>query len=396
MNKKPKILLIISGSIAAYKTVDLLRKLRQGGNEVKVVLTAAASQLVSPMSLHTVNGGHVFQNNDQETDPLLHISLAKWPDRILIAPASADFIAKYALGLASDLASSVLLATTAQVFLAPAMNKIMWEKWLNQKYISRLKKGGCVVMGPGQGEQACGDWGDGRMLEPFELAAAFGPQKSYEKTHKVLLTAGPTFEAMDPVRGFTNKSTGRMAYALAEAFGQMGCEVCLVHGPTPQPPPVMHTNIAVTTALQMHKAVMENIAEYDVFVAAAAVADYRPEQSHSSKLKKGDDKWQITLVKNPDILCDVAKKYSDIYKVAFALETHSSVQDAEKKRQRKAADMLLLNSISTHHNPLGSDDNQITLLQEGQCESWPLMSKTALAERLVHEVLANLEVTVAL
>lgn len=353
------ILLGISGGIAAYKACDLTRRLRERGYEVQVVMTEGAHAFVTPLTLQALSAREVrttlFDTGAEAA--MGHIELARWADQVIVAPASADFLARAAAGMANDLLTTVLLATAAPVAVAPAMNQQMWAHAAVQHNLKTLRGRGVAIIGPGSGEQACGDVGAGRMLEPMQILEALGlagmPLGSGREGDvvadlqgaRVLLTAGPTREPIDPVRFLSNRSSGRMGFALAESLAALGADVTLVHGPCSIAPPEGVSAVAVESALQMHDAVMQQVAGQDVFIATAAVADYRIENIADSKIKKSADSMQMQLIKNPDILADVTQAYPQIFAVGFAAETHDIERYARDKLKRKSLAMICANEV---------------------------------------------------
>lgn len=358
------ILLGITGGIAAYKACDLTRRLRERGYEVQVVMTSGAQSFVTPLTLQALSGREVrttlFDTGAEAA--MGHIELARWASQVVVAPASADFLARAAQGMADDLLTTVLLATAAPVAMAPAMNQQMWAHGAVQANIETLRARGVTIVGPGVGDQACGDVGAGRMLEPLEILAELGlegttdpgtgaanPAPRADNTslagRNILLTAGPTREAIDPVRFLSNRSSGRMGFALADALAAAGASVTLVHGPCAIPVPESVEAVAVESALQMHEAVMQRAAEQDIFIATAAVADYRPVDVADAKIKKSADEMQVRMVKNPDILAGVTAKYPGIFAVGFAAETHDVEHYARDKMARKNLAMVCANEV---------------------------------------------------
>ena len=385
------ILLGVTGGIAAYKSVELARLLLKAGARVRVVMTEAAARFVSPLTFQAVTGSPVRCSLfDEEHEAAMgHIELARWADQMVIAPASADFMARMALGLANDLLSTLCLASASSIAIAPAMNQRMWRHPAVQHNLSLLEERGVRVLGPESGEQACGDTGPGRMLEPADMLAALDSASGAGlfAGKKVLITAGPTHEAIDPVRFIGNRSSGKMGYALARAFRREGADVLLVSGPVSLPAPAGVNRVNVQTALQMHKAVFENIHSVDIFVGCAAVADYRPENPQQQKIKKLSDRMDISLVRNPDILAEVATLEEGPYTLGFAAETQNLVENARAKLLAKQVDMLAANSVA---DGMGFESDENTLLviwPEGE-KHLPVQDKQQLAESLL-DVLAD-------
>lgn len=397
------ILLGITGSIAAYKAPDLVRRLKEVGYDVRVVMTAAACRFITPLTLQAVSGHRVVYDllDPSHEAGMGHIELARWADLILIAPASANTLAKLSLGLADDLLSAICLARdpeTTKIAVAPAMNRQMWRNISVQKHITTLREYQVSVLGPGSGSQACGEIGDGRMLEPLELRAAVdklfnlpspslpvntnkvtdhsrGPfpltQTIVERVQgkTVLITAGPTREPIDPVRFITNRSSGKMGYALAEAFVAAGANVILVSGPVTIPAPNNVKLHSVESALDMYQCVLENAPSCDIFIATAAVADYRVSQVSEHKIKKTEDHSEMTLelIQNPDILKAVAKLSSHRpFCVGFAAETQNVIEHGRDKLIRKHLDLICINDVSSG-KVFESDHNAVIILQaDGQ------------------------------
>jgi phosphopantothenoylcysteine decarboxylase/phosphopantothenate--cysteine ligase len=385
-----KILLGISGGIAAYKTPELVRRLVERGTTVQVVMTQAAASFVTPLSLQAVSGRPVRSAllAPEAEAGMDHIALARWADLILLAPATAHLIARLAHGLADDLLTTLVLASTAPVILAPAMNQQMWQHPATVENMRLLRDRGCRVLGPAEGAQACGETGPGRMLEPAEIAeqalAADAPTQTGGRLAgvPVLLTAGPTREAIDPVRYVGNRSSGKMGYALAAALTRAGAAVTLVSGPTALPCPQAVTRVQVESAAEMYSAVMARAGDCSLFIAAAAVADYRPALPLSAKLKKASDRLTLELVRNPDILAAVAALPSAPFTVGFAAETETLAAHATEKLQRKGLDMVAANLVGTAVGGFESDDNALLVLWPGGSRTLALMPKPALATAL--------------
>ncbi|EKF9197235.1 bifunctional phosphopantothenoylcysteine decarboxylase/phosphopantothenate--cysteine ligase CoaBC [Vibrio cholerae] len=386
-----KILLGISGGIAAYKCAELTRRLVERGATVQVVMTHAAKKFITPLTMQAVSGRPV---SDSLLDPAAeasmgHIELAKWADLVLLAPATADLIARMAAGMGNDLLTTLILATNAPVAIAPAMNQQMYRNIATQENLQTLIRRGYLTWGPAAGEQACGDVGPGRMLEPMELVAHcenfFAPKILVGK--RVLITAGPTREALDPVRYITNHSSGKMGFALAKAAAQLGADVTLVSGPVHLPTPVGVNRIDVQSGLEMHSAVMQEATSHQIFIACAAVADYRPQTVAEQKIKKSSDNDTLTIemVKNPDIVASVAALTENRpFTVGFAAETQDVETYARSKLVRKNLDMICANDVSIAGQGFNSNDNALTLFwKEGQ-HSLPLTSKDALASAVMH------------
>jgi len=380
-----KIVLGVSGGIAAYKSADLVRRLREAGAEVRVVMTKAATNFVGPLTFQALSGNpvHLDLLDPQAEAAMGHIELARWADLVLIAPASADLIARLAHGFADDLLTTLCLATEAPLVLAPAMNRIMWRNAATQANCRLLEQRGVRLLGPASGEQACGEVGEGRMLEPLQIVAALAePPAGPLRGRTVLITAGPTREPIDPVRYITNRSSGKMGFAVAAAAQRAGARVILVAGPSAQPTPVGVERIDVETAAQMLEAVMARVAEADVFVAAAAVADYRPAQVADVKIKKKDENLSLALERTTDILQTVAALPQPPFTVGFAAETHDLAAYAEDKRRRKRLDMVAANWVGGGAG-FDADDNALEVFWEGGHVSLGPKDKQQLAVDLV-------------
>ncbi|SEL50972.1 phosphopantothenoylcysteine decarboxylase / phosphopantothenate--cysteine ligase [Colwellia chukchiensis] len=401
-----KILLGISGGIAAYKTPELVRRLKDLGADVRVVMTEGAKAFITPLTLQAVSANAVSDSllDTQAELAMGHIELAKWADFILIAPASADLIARIAAGMANDLLSTLCLATAAPIAIAPAMNQQMWHAAATQNNVNTLIARQYAIFGPGAGEQACGDVGLGRMLEVAELVDLTCQQLT--ATHNSvpankkqlplagqtwLITAGPTREAIDPVRYISNHSSGKMGYAIASAAQSLGADVTIISGPVNLTTPAGCRKVAVTSALEMHQQALALAASADVFVACAAVADYRISEVASEKIKKSQDSMQLNLIKNPDIVADVAAMANKPFTVGFAAETQDVEQYARDKLTRKKLDMIAANNVATAGQGFNSDDNALTVFSATDKKVLPLMSKTALAKQLVEQIQLTLQ-----
>lgn len=386
-----RILLGISGGIAAYKTPDLVRLLTKQGNQVQVVMTEAASQFVTATTLQAVSGKPVFHSqwDTRIANGMPHIELGREADAILVAPASADFIAKLAHGFANDLLSTLCLARACPLLIAPAMNKQMWENPATQRNLQILQADGIQILGPDSGEQACGEVGQGRMLEPEALVAAmqahFTPKLLLGK--RILLTAGATIEMLDPVRGLTNLSSGKMGFALAQVAHDMGASVTLIHGLTTSPVPSITKVTAVHSAAEMYQAVMHQIAQQDVFIAVAAVADYSPVSMATQKIKKSESTLSIDFKRNKDILADVASLPNAPYCVGFAAETEHVLQYARQKRLNKGIPMIIANHATS---AMGSDENQVTVIDDEGEQTFTRTSKIVLARHILTHLKSRL------
>jgi phosphopantothenoylcysteine decarboxylase/phosphopantothenate--cysteine ligase len=363
--KGKRLVLGVTGGIAAYKAAELARLFVKDGAEVHVVLTQSGAQFVTPATFQALTGKPAWSDlwDARMPDNMAHIDLSRGADAIVVAPASADFLAKLAHGLADDLLSTLCLARDCPLIVAPAMNRQMWENPATQRNKSQLQQDGVVVLGPASGEQACGETGMGRMLEAAELHDAIAGffQPKVLAGRRVLLTAGPTFEALDAVRGLTNLSSGKMGFALARAARDAGAEVTLVCGPVAQPTPAGVSRVDVTSALEMHAAVMQRVAACDIFIGVAAVADYRPAETVREKLKKEDKPLQITLAPNPDILAEVAARPNAPFCVGFAAESRDLEKYAEGKRLKKKLALVVGNLVQ---DGMGGDSNAVVLFDD--------------------------------
>jgi len=386
-----RILLAVTGSVAAYKSADLTRRLREAGAEVRVLMTAGGMEFITAMTLQAVSGNPVYTTlMDVEAESGMgHIELARWADLLLIAPASADCLARLVQGRGDDLLGAVSLACDAPMAVAPAMNKTMWADAATQSNVETLLERGISLFGPGQGEQACGDVGSGRMLEPLELVHACSVLFTTGSlaARKVVITAGPTREALDPMRFISNRSSGRMGYALAQACVDAGAEVVLISGPVCLPTPDRVTQINVESAADMLAAVGESVADCDIFIAAAAVADYRPLEVAEQKLKKQEKTLSFELERTEDIVAVVAAKTDGPFTVGFAAETNDLEEHALAKLQAKSLDMIAANSIGQQQDgtPIGfeSDKNALSVYWHGGKKIFPLTKKSKLARQLV-------------
>jgi phosphopantothenoylcysteine decarboxylase/phosphopantothenate--cysteine ligase len=387
------ILLGVTGGIAAYKAPELVRRLRDAGAQVQVVLTAAGSAFITPLTLQAVSGQPVHQEllSAQAESGMGHIELARWADIILIAPGTADFMARLAHGLAGDLLGACCLAARVPIAVAPAMNAGMWDSPATQRNLEQLRADGVQVFGPASGSQACGEVGAGRLLEPAELvercAGLLGdvPGNGPLAGRKVLITAGPTFEDLDPVRFLGNRSSGRMGYAVAQAAREAGAQVLLISGPVALADPPGVSVQRVRSALDMHRAVLEALAGVDVFIGTAAVADYRPAAPAASKIKKDQDRLTVELVRNPDILAEVAARADRPFTVGFAAETDDVLSYARRKLDEKRLDLIAANTVGAGQG-FEVDDNALTLLWPGGQRELSRASKAALARQLIEVI----------
>ncbi|MCL4154860.1 UNVERIFIED_CONTAM: hypothetical protein GTU68_035160, partial [Idotea baltica] len=384
------VLLGISAGIAAYKTPDLVRKLAERGANVQVILTKNAEQFVAPLSLQAVSGHavHNYAMTAESESGMGHIDLARWADIVLIAPATANIIARLCQGNADELLTTVCVATEAPVAIAPAMNQQMWQNQATADNIALLAKRSVHILGPDSGDQACGEVGLGRMLEPVDIAQRLG--ETFNTTaltgKSVMITAGPTWEALDPVRGITNHSSGLMGYALAQAAVEAGAKVTLVSGPTHIDKPERAHVVDVVSAQDMYDAVMQDIEQQDIFIAVAAVADYRPVQAGDKKIKKNADEMTIELIKNKDILAEVAARSNAPYCVGFAAETHDVVDYARNKLINKKLDLIAANHVGGSETGFKTSQNAITLISKDDVVELPLQSKHALARNLIEQI----------
>lgn len=390
------ILLGISGGIAAYKSADLVRRLKERGADVRVILTDAAQHFITPLTLQAVSGNPVSTSLlDPAAEAAMgHIELAKWADIVLIAPASADIIARLAHGLANDLLTTCVLATAAPVAVAPAMNQQMYKNIATQNNLATLKAHNFYIYGPGVGEQACGDIGSGRMLEPLELVSALEKHFLAEQqlnNIKITITAGPTREAIDPVRYISNHSSGKMGFALAQAAAAMGAQVTLISGPVQLATPAGITRIDVTTAEQMHNAALAQAVQSDIFIGCAAVADYRVAEVASEKMKKtASDSIELRLVKNPDVIAAVAALSAQRpFTVGFAAETQNVLQYAKDKLARKKLDMICANDVSGTELGFNSDHNAVTLVWQHGEQALEARPKAELAKAILQHIYAR-------
>lgn len=389
------ILLGVTGSIAAYKAAQLLRLLQDAGADVRVIMTKGAMEFVTPMTFQALSGQPVYSEllDEKAESAMGHIQLARWADAIVIAPTSADTIARLAHGRADDLLTAVCLASAAPIAIAPAMNQQMWLNTATQDNITILKqRNNMTLIGPDAGEQACGEVGPGRMSEPLQIRDAvitlFSNESLLGKT--VLITAGPTQEPIDPVRYLSNRSSGKMGYALAQAAVEAGANVILVSGPTSLMPPGKVKRIDVRSAQQMHDAVMQHAGQADIFIACAAVADYRPVTIADQKIKKNDETLTLQLVRNPDILADVAKQFPNVFTVGFAAETKDLEQNAQSKLDAKGINMIAANRVDDPRIGFESDDNALTIYWKQGKREFPQARKTTLALELIDLIAKHL------
>ena len=384
----------ITGGIAAYKTIELIRLLRKAGAEVRVVLTPAAAEFVTPLALQAISGNVVSQSllDPHAEFAMGHIELAKWANAVLIAPASADFIARFSVGMANDLLSTICLATCAPIFLAPAMNQQMFHQLITQQNLTALKARGVRLIGPNSGAQACGDIGLGRMSEPMEIFTAlsdFFVQSQDLRDLSVAITAGPTREAIDPVRYISNHSSGKMGFALATAFAERGANVTLISGPVNLLTPQNVTRVDVTSAQEMYQAALKSAVKNQIFIGCAAVADYRLAEVSAQKIKKSGEELSLKLIRNPDIIAEVAHLSENRpFTVGFAAETQNLADYAQDKLQRKNLDMICANDVSGGQ-AFNTDENMLQLFWKTGGKTLSLKSKTDLARELATEIVAR-------
>ncbi|RXI98062.1 bifunctional phosphopantothenoylcysteine decarboxylase/phosphopantothenate--cysteine ligase CoaBC [Anaerobacillus alkaliphilus] len=388
-----KVLLCVTGGIAVYKACALTSKLTQAGAVVKVAMTEGASKFVTPLSFQSLSREPVYVDTFDEKDPtkITHIDIADWPDVVLVAPATANMIGKIANGIADDLISTMILATTAPVLVAPAMNVHMYEHPAVKANLEKLKSFGYKLLSPSEGYLACGYVGKGRLMEPEDiitnLEGFFKPQSSPLQNKTVLVTAGPTQERLDPVRYFTNRSSGKMGYAIAEEAAKRGANVILVSGPTNLQPPANVHFVQVKSANDMYESVMEHYRNVDVVVKSAAVADYRPKLVADQKIKKQPSDWSIEMERTTDILHTLGTEKTHQLLIGFAAESEQVEYYAQDKLRRKNLDMIVANSILQSGAGFEGDTNIVTMFKkDGTSVSLPLMSKQEVASNLLNEI----------
>jgi phosphopantothenoylcysteine decarboxylase/phosphopantothenate--cysteine ligase len=379
-----RLLVGITGGIAAYKGADLVRRLMERGYTIEVVMTDTACRFVTPATFQALSGRPVYTDmwDSRIANGMAHIDLTRDKAAIVIAPATADFLAKLAHGLCDDLLSTLCVARECPLIVAPAMNRQMWEHPATQRNVQQLQRDGVTILGPGSGDQACGEVGMGRMLEPVDLAdavvATLAP-KSLEGV-SVLMTAGPTFEPVDPVRGITNRSSGKMGYAVARAAVAAGAQVTLISGPSALPTPAQVDRIDVATAAEMFDAVKSRVSDADMFIGVAAVSDYHVVERHEQKIKKSDKHITVELAPNPDILAHVAGLPRPPFCIGFAAESEKLAEYAEAKRKRKKLPLLAAN-LAQH--AIGADDNEIVLFDDDGAHPLPRAAKDTVARQLI-------------
>ncbi|TKI04035.1 bifunctional phosphopantothenoylcysteine decarboxylase/phosphopantothenate--cysteine ligase CoaBC [Martelella alba] len=391
------IVLGITGGIAAYKSPELVRRLRDHGAEVRVVMTPAAKAFITPLTLQAVSSHPVA---DDLLDPAAeaamgHIELGKWADLVLLAPASADMLARLAAGMANDLLSTLCLATGAPIAAAPAMNQQMYRATATQANLQTLAARGVLLWGPDNGSQACGDVGPGRMLDPLTLVELARRHFAVDRTLQhlnIMITAGPTRETLDPVRYITNHSSGKMGFAIARAAADRGAHVTLVAGPVNLPTPAGVWRVDVASALEMREAVMQDIAHQQIFIGCAAVADYRAAQTATEKIKTQGDEITLKMVKNPDIVAEVgALPINRPFVVGFAAETQNMEEYARLKRVKKNLDLICANDVSGAGQGFNSDNNALRLFWQDGDALLPLTDKTQLGQQLIDEIVRQYE-----
>lgn len=384
------VLLGVTGSIAAYKSAELVRLLKELCCDIRTVMTKGADTFITPMTLQVLSGHRVYNTlMDVEHETIMsHISLARWTNLVLVAPATAHFIAKLAAGFADDLLTTLCLATASPIMIAPAMNTVMWKNAATQENIEKLLKRNIIILNPATGSQACGDVGIGRMLEPVDIVKevrGFFSCSQRLKGKKILVTAGPTQEAIDAVRYISNYSSGKMGYAVAEAAAREGADVILVSGITDLSCPTNVEKIDVISSEQMHASVMKHIKDCDIFISAAAVADYRPKNISEKKIKKTADSMSLELVRNTDILLSVAKLKKRPITIGFAAETDNLIENAKQKLHHKQLDMIVANWVGSGRG-FQSDDNMLTVITHNKIQELPYSSKKTLANSLMRMI----------
>ena len=390
MLKGKRIVLGVTGGIAAYKACELTRLFKKAGAEVRVVMTENAAKFVSPLTFETLSGNQVNTDSFERAWEIGHIALAKWAELMVIAPATANVMAKISTGICDDLLTTTVMAMPCPVLLAPAMNCVMWRSAANQANVETLKRRGFYFAGPETGSLACGDADVGRMAEPSEIAACaedvLNPRHDFEG-RTVLVTAGPTREMIDPVRFLSNRSTGRMGYAIAEAAARRGARVVLVSGPVELPAPAGVQLIPVVSTQDMFKAVTENARTADIVIQAAAPADFTPERVASQKIKKTGEDMAVHLVATPDIARTLGEnKRPGQILVAFAAETENALENARGKRVRKNADLIVVNDVTKPGAGFAGDTNIVTVITASSETEYPVMSKRDVAEAILEQV----------
>ena len=390
MLKNKNIIVALTGSIAAYKAAELVRLIKKSGAEVRIIMTDAAKEFITPITMQALSGNPIHSNLlDMEAEAAMgHIELAKWADAIVVSPCSANTLAKISQGLGSDLLTAVILASEAKVFLAPAMNQQMWNAQITQENVVRASSLGHKILGPGEGEQACGDIGSGRMLEPEEIFAAL---KAFSLSllggKKVLITAGPTQEPIDPVRYLSNHSSGKMGYALAEAAEAAGASVTLVSGPVNLRASSSIEVIDVVTAKDMFAEVKRSIEAADIFIGCAAVADYSPLNTHSQKIKKNlNENLLLELEPNPDILKFVSENYSNKTIIGFSAETENVEDFAREKLVAKNLDFIVANDVSRNDIAFNAAENEVLIISKDKTKALAKASKILVAHQILNYI----------
>lgn len=393
-----RITLGVTGGVAAYKAAELVRRLQQEGHAIQVVMTRSAREFITPLTFAALSGQRVITGLFAETggeanleSAIEHIAVAQRTDLLLVAPATADILAKFARGIADDFLSSLYLASTAPVVIAPAMNVNMWNHAATQESVAILRARGAYVVDPDEGYLACGMTGAGRLAGQEEILSATRQALKIQRDlegESVLVTSGPTYEDLDPVRFLTNRSSGKMGYAVAEVAARRGAKVVLISGPTALESPAAVERVNVRSARDMQRAVMEHLPQTSIAIFAAAVADYRPADSHSQKIKRSDESLTLRLVPNPDILAEVVRKSGDRIVVGFAAETERVTENARKKLEEKKVDLIVANGVTAEGAGFDGDTNVVTLLaRDGRDLALPKLSKQDVADRILDEVL---------
>ena len=392
-----RIILGVTGGIAAYKSAYLLRLLKLSGADVYVCMTRNALQFITPLTMQALSGNRVLSDQfiSEQDDGMDHIALARWAEAIVVAPASANSIARFAQGMADDLLSTLVMASEATKFIVPAMNRVMWQQPQVQNNLALLSSYGWQQLPVARGSQACGENGEGRMLEPEQILSQI--KSFYSVSNRlvgvhIMITAGPTVEPIDPVRFVSNRSSGKMGYAMAQAAQQAGAKVSLISGPVAIKAPEVDNIVYVETAKEMHDAVMQFQEEVDVFIATAAVADYRPSESQEQKIKKKDAVSHLVMEKTDDIVADFARrKRANQFVIGFAAETESLIENARKKLSKKNLDMVIANTVGTPGQGFNSDMNQVTVVRKQSEQSFEPMNKNLLARKLMDSITELLE-----
>ncbi len=382
-----RILLGVCGGIAAYKSAELVRLFRKQGDQVRVVMTASAKEFVTPLTFQALSGNAVHSQllDTEQENAMGHINLARWADQLIIAPATANMIAKMSHGLADDLLSTLYLAATCPVVIAPAMNQAMWQKAVTQDNVIRLQEHGVTVLGPESGDQACGETGPGRMLEAGAICQHLEQNQGDDllQGKSVLISAGPTREPIDPVRFISNRSSGKMGYALAVSAQKAGAKVALVSGPVNLPCPDGVNRIEVETAAQMYQAVLTRASDFDIYIGAAAVADYAPEQVQTEKIKKQQQQSNLLLIKTQDILASVARLDTQLFTVGFAAETEQLEQYAQNKLRDKNIDMIAANWVGREQGGFDKNENELIIFDRESRYHLAMVAKNHLADQFI-------------